>query len=325
MINPENFKKQIFSLQSNQFNDYALKVFEYQYTYNKVYRAYCDRLEKAPQNVFQIESVPFLPIEFFKSKKVVTEEWAAEKIFKSSGTTFQSRSKHHVKDVSFYHRITKHTFEEFYGPLDDYEILALLPSYQEQGDSSLISMIDYFMQFASSESSYYLHNHEELIERLNHTTNPKRLLIGVSYALLDLAEKHSFSLSDIVIMETGGMKGRRKEMIREELHEIFKQRFGAKEIHSEYGMSELSSQGYSVNGFFKLPNWSKILIRDTNDPFTYLNSNKTGGINIIDLANIHSCAFLETKDLGKLHSDGTFSVLGRFDNSDVRGCNLLIS
>ena len=325
MINPENFKKQIFSLQSNQFNDYALSVFEYQYTYNDVYQTYCVQLGKNPSNVSDIQSIPFLPIEFFKTQKVVTGKWESEKIFKSSGTTLQSRSKHHVKDVEFYHHVTKHTFEKFYGSLSEYEILALLPSYQEQGDSSLISMIDYFMKFASSDSSYYLHNHQELIQRLQNSSNKKNLIIGVSYALLDLTEYQFTQNPDLLIMETGGMKGRRKELIREELHNIFKQKFGVREVHSEYGMSELSSQGYSINGIFQLPNWSKILIRDTNDPFTYLNENKTGGINIIDLANIHSCSFIETKDLGKLHSNGTFEVLGRFDNSDIRGCNLLIS
>lgn len=324
MINPENFKSQIFSLQSNQFNDYCLGVFAYQYQHNPVYQDYCKQLGKNPTNVYSIESIPFLPIEFFKTQKVVTETWEAEKIFKSSGTTLQTRSQHFVKDVNFYHQVCQHIFEGFYGSLGDYEILALLPSYQQQGDSSLISMVDFFMSKAAPESSYFLYNHNELIQHIQEPTTYRRLIIGVSYALLDLLEKHQTQDQNLIIMETGGMKGRRREMIRPELHQIFKKGFGVNQIHSEYGMSELTSQGYSVNGIFRLPSWSRILIRDTNDPFSYLGENKTGGINIIDLANIHSCAFLETKDLGKLHKNGTFEVLGRFDNSDIRGCNLLI-
>ncbi|MAE84881.1 MAG: acyl transferase [Flammeovirgaceae bacterium] len=325
MINPENFKSEIFSLQSSQFNDYALRIYNYQFENNIVYKRYCQQLNRTPIEVKSVNQIPFLPIEFFKTQKVVTGDYNAEKIFKSSGTTQQQRSHHFVKDLTFYHHIAQHTFERFYGSLSDYEILALLPSYQEQGDSSLISMVDFFMSKAAPTSKYFLNKPQELVDQLNQPKSTKRLIIGVSYALLDLVEHYQMHHPELIVMETGGMKGRRKEMIREELHAILKKGFGVASIHSEYGMSELTSQAYSIDGTFKLPDWARIVIRDTNDPLALLGEGKTGGINIIDLANIHSCSFIETKDLGKINPNGTFEVLGRFDNSDIRGCNLLVS
>lgn len=325
MINPENFKSEIFFIQSNQFETQCLLVFNYQYEQNTIYQQYCEHIGKHPGNVNRITDIPFLPIEFFKSRKVVTGSWVEEKIFKSSGTTQQTRSLHFVKDLEFYHNIARHTFEQFYGKLADYEILALLPSYQEQGDSSLISMVDHFMSLSRPESQYFLGNHTELINQLSVDSSAKKLVMGVSFALLDLLDNSTSIPGKPIVMETGGMKGRRREMIREELHDQLKSGFEVPNIHSEYGMTELTSQAYSVDGIFQLPEWCKILIRDINDPLSYLDNEKTGGINIIDLGNIHSCAFIETKDLGKTHKNGTFEVLGRFDNSDIRGCNLLVS
>lgn len=325
MIKPENFTSEIFFLQSNQFDAAALDVFAYQYSNNSIYRDFCNYLHRTPQNVHSIAEIPFLPIEFFKDQKVVTGEWPEQKIFKSSGTTGQIRSRHYVKSIDFYHHITQHIFEKHYGPLSEFIIYALLPSYQEQGDSSLISMVDYFMSLADDRSQYFLHSQNQLVDELSHNSSKKILLIGVSYALLDLAEKIKLPPEQYLVMETGGMKGRRKEMIRTELHEILKASFHQNHIHSEYGMTELTSQAYGVDGLFTFPTWCKPMIRDVNDPLTTVGHGKVGGLNIIDLANIHSCAFLETKDLAKTHENGTFEVLGRFDNSDIRGCNLLIN
>ncbi len=323
MINLKNFKSEIFSLQSNQFEDYALLIFQYQFQHNLIYNEYCTSLNKTPDTVQSLHQIPFLPIEFFKTQKVVTGTWEPEKIFQSSGTTGQSKSHHYVKDLGFYHKIARSIFEDFYGPLSDFEILALLPSYQQQGNSSLISMVDYFMNQASIKSNYYLGNSKELSLRLNSLESKNKLLIGVSFALLDLLEASFFDIGNLIVMETGGMKGRRKEIIRPELHQMFQKGFGVPAIHSEYGMSELTSQAYGLNGYFKFPKWAKVLIRDINDPFHYMDIQKTGGVNIIDLANLHTCAFIETKDLGRQLTGDTFEILGRFDNSDIRGCNLL--
>lgn len=322
MFNYENFKSEIFFIDAANFESSALDVFQYQFHNNIIYNHFCLNLNKHPDNVTKVTDIPFLPIEFFKTKKVVSGTFKSEKIFKSSGTTGMERSRHYVKDLSFYHHLAQRAFETRYGKLADYEILALLPSYQEQGDSSLISMIDSFMSLSKPESSYYLDNREQLNI---HLKGPgKKLLFGVSYALLDLIESSNVETRDLLVFETGGMKGRKKEMIREELHSQLNKGLGIKVIHSEYGMTELTSQAYGVGGFFSFPEWCRVLIRDTNDPFSYLGSGKSGGINIIDLGNIDSCSFIETKDLGKQHDNGTFEVLGRFDNSDVRGCNLLV-
>ena len=321
MFEYKKFKSDIFNTNSQNFEDRALTIFAFQYEENPIYHTYCKFLGKNPKNVQSLDEIPFLPISFFKSQKVQTGNRQVEKVFKSSGTTSMTRSEHHVTDVSFYHQVATQIFEAQYGSLRDYFILALLPSYQEQGDSSLISMVDHFIA-QSRSGGYFLQNTDELIRELE--SDQKKILIGVSYALLDLAENHQIQPKNVILMETGGMKGRRKEMIRRELHQAIKAGIEVSEIHSEYGMTELTSQAYGRNGLFQPPPWMKIMIRDTNDPFSYLNSQKTGGINIIDLANVDSCAFLETMDLGQITENGQFEVLGRFDNSDIRGCNLLV-
>lgn len=319
----DSFKKDIYQIEESGFEAAAVALFDYQWHENELYQSYCNHLSKNPTNVRQLTDIPFLPISFFKSHQIQTEKWVPEKIFKSSGTGNDSRSKHLIRDLAFYLENTLRSFETFYGKVNQYQIRALLPSYQEQGDSSLIAMVDHFMSKAP-DSAYYLKRDEELIEDLLENKNPS-LLIGVSFALLDLAEKHTLNLNDQIIMETGGMKGRRKEMIRDELHGVLRNAFNLDRIHSEYGMCELFTQAYAPEkGVFRFPKWAKVLVRDINDPFVYLPPKRTGGINIIDLANVDSCAFIETKDLGKTGDNGAFEILGRFDNSDIRGCNLLI-
>jgi phenylacetate-coenzyme A ligase PaaK-like adenylate-forming protein len=319
----------IFSISSHkQFEKTALKVFRFQYENNKVYREFCDHLNVVVADVKSIQQIPFLPIQFFKSHGVVSNINPIQETFTSSGTTGTSNSKHLVTDVSLYEESYRNGFSEFYGNIEDYVVLALLPSYLERTGSSLIYMVEDLIQMThNSDSGFYLSNHNELIEKL--TTLDKAgqnvILIGVTYALLDLIEKQQFQLQNTIIMETGGMKGRRKEMIREELHEQLCKGFGVSAIHSEYGMTELLSQAYSLgDGIFECPNWMHILIRDTEDALTYIDNGKTGGINVIDLANINSCSFIATQDLGKKSNNNSFEVLGRFDNSDIRGCNLMV-
>ncbi len=319
----------IFTISSQkQFEKIALKTFRFQYENNLVYREFCDFLKTEVQKVKSLEQIPFLPIQFFKSHAVVSSTNAAEETFTSSGTTGMATSKHFVTDISLYEESYRKGFSQFYGNIEDYVVLALLPSYLEREGSSLIYMVEDLIQMTNNpESGFYLHNHEELIEKLTRLNNLGQnvILIGVTYALLDLIEKHPFQLQNTIIMETGGMKGQRKEMIREELHEQLCQGFGVTAIHSEYGMTELLSQAYSLgNGVFECPSWMQILVRDTEDALTYVADGKTGGINVIDLANINSCSFIATQDLGKKNPNNSFEVLGRFDNSDIRGCNLMV-
>lgn len=319
----------IFTISSQkQFEKIALKVFRFQYENNLVYREFCDFLKTDVQKVKSLGQIPFLPIQFFKSHKVVSNENSVQKTFTSSGTTGIATSKHFVTDVSLYEESYRKGFSQFYGNIEDYAVLALLPSYLEREGSSLIYMVEDLIKMTNNpESGFYLHNHEELIEKLIRldSSGQNVILIGVTYALLDLIEKHPFQLQNTIIMETGGMKGKRKEMIREELHEQLCQGFGVTAIHSEYGMTELLSQAYSLgNGVFECPSWIQILVRDTEDALTYVAEGKTGGINIIDLANINSCSFIATQDLGKKNPNNSFEVLGRFDNSDIRGCNLMV-
>ena len=314
----EKIKQRIPFTNEDNFIDSSLIAFEYQYHHNPVYQSYCNYLSKTPKSVDRLEEIPFLPIEFFKNHAVKTGSWNTTKIFKSSGTTASARSQHAIKDLEFYHQTAKNCFEDQFGPLDEFQIIALLPSYQEQGDSSLISMVDYFMNFSRRDSGYFLDREIREIISGSH----KKLLFGVSYALLDLAESE-LRLENTLVMETGGMKGRRKEITRGELHSILKHSFGVEKIWSEYGMTELQSQGYGANGEFIMPGWANCLVRDLNDPFSYVEEGVTGGINIIDLVNIDTCSFIETKDLGRKNG-GFFEVLGRFDNSDIRGCNLMI-
>ena len=306
----------------------ALKVFRFQYENNLVYQAFCDFLKVDKQSVKSLEQIPFLPIQFFKSHDVVANTDDIQETFTSSGTTGMITSKHLVTDVSLYEQSYRNAFSEFYGNIEDYAVLALLPSYLERSGSSLIYMVKDLIELSNNENSgFYLHNYDELIAKLVELDNAGQnvILIGVTYALLDLVEKQNFQLKNTIIMETGGMKGKRKEMIREELHEILCTSFRVQNIHSEYGMTELLSQAYSLgNGIFECPTWMQILIRDTDDAMTYVNNGKTGGINVIDLANINSCSFIATQDLGKKYPNNSFEVLGRFDNSDIRGCNLMI-
>lgn len=324
-MNPEK----IFSISSEQdFNKITLEVFRFQYDNNPVYRKFSDLLNIDPGQVKTLDKIPFLPIDFFKSHTVLSSKDEIQKTFTSSGTTGAKTSKHHVTDLSIYEQSFNLGFQRFYGDIKDYVVLALLPSYLEREGSSLIYMAQHLIEKSGhSDSGFYLNNLSELQSKLISLDNQgqKVLLIGVSFALLDLAENFQFNLKNTIIMETGGMKGRRKEMIREELHHILKKGFGVSAIHSEYGMTELLSQAYSFgNGIFECPPWMKILIRDPEDAQSYLKTNSTGGINVIDLANINSCSFIATQDLGKKAENNSIEIMGRFDNSDIRGCNLMV-
>jgi len=319
----------IFTISSQkQFDKIALKVFRYQYENNKVYKEFCDFLKTDVQKVKSLQQIPFLPIQFFKSHVVVSNSDEIQETFTSSGTTGMITSQHLVTDISLYEQSYRQAFSQFYGNIEDYAVLALLPSYLERSGSSLIYMIKDLIELSNNEhSGFYLHNYDELISKLIELDNSGQnvILIGVTYALLDLIEKQNFQLKNTIIMETGGMKGHRKEMIREELHQILSQGFGVPSIHSEYGMTELLSQAYSLgNGIFECPSWMHILIRDTEDALSYVDYGKTGGVNVIDLANINSCSFIATQDLGKKYPNNTFEILGRFDHSDIRGCNLMV-
>lgn len=319
----------IFAISSKkEFEKITLKVFRHQYDNNIVYRDFCNFLNKDKQNVKSIKEIPFLPIQFFKSHNVLSSTEPVQETFTSSGTTGMVTSRHLITDLNFYEQSFRLAFSQFYGNIEDYVVLALLPSYLEREGSSLIYMVEDLIQGSNNpDSGFYLHNYDELITKLIALDNAGQnvLLIGVTYALLDLIEKQDFQLKNTIIMETGGMKGRRKEMIREELHDVLCKGFGVGEIHSEYGMTELLSQAYSLgNGIFECPPWMDIHIRDTEDALSYIDYGKTGGINVIDLANINSCSFIATQDLGKKYPNQSFEVLGRFDNSDIRGCNLMV-
>lgn len=311
------------------FESISLQVFRFQYENNLSYKTFCDLLHTDIKKVTSIDKIPFIPISLFKSNTVVSGVNSDYEIkFTSSGTTGDLTSSHFVKDITWYTNSYIKGFELTYGSVSEYTILALLPSYLERNGSSLIYMVEDLITKSNSEhSGFYLHNHKELIQKIHflENSNKKTILIGVTFALLDLIEKEQFQLKNTIIMETGGMKGKRKEMIREELHDILCKGFGVSKIHSEYGMTELLSQAYSKgDGIFDCPPWMKVLIRDTEDALTYLPDGKTGGINVIDLANINSCSFIATQDLGKKHPNNSFEVLGRFDNSDIRGCNLMV-
>ena len=319
----------VFNIQNqSDFKTCALQVFRHQFKNNAIYRSFCDLLYIHSSDVKEIEEIPFLPIQFFKSHAVLSSTQAVKETFTSSGTTGSSVSKHMVTDLSWYTKSYTKGFEYFYGPIEDYTVLGLLPNYLERDGSSLIYMVDDFIKKSNKPASgFYLNNLTELSKTLIalDKKGEKVLLIGVTFALLDLIERQQFKLQNTIIMETGGMKGRRKEIIRNELHEILCAGFGVSKIHSEYGMTELLSQGYSSgDGVFDCPPWMKILARDTEDALTMVGTNKTGGLNVIDLANYNSCSFIATQDLGKVDNNGSFEVLGRFDHSDIRGCNLMV-
>ena len=320
----------IFSIKNKiDFENAALRTFRYQYTYNSVYQQFCNLLGISKKEVRQIKEIPFLPISFFKTKKVVANTNAVQKIFESSGTTGSTTSKHYLTDLEVYKKSFLQGFERLYGSPEQYKIVAVLPSYVERSNSSLIYMIEGFLkQHPDPESGFYL-NAEAKLKKILETQqvlNQKILLIGVSFALLDLIEDRQYNLgTNAIVMETGGMKGRRKELIREELHQLLRKGFGVFNIHSEYGMTELLSQAYATaDGKFVAPPWMHVLIRSTEDALQLLPYQKNGGINIIDLANYNSCSFIATQDLGIAFEDGRFEVKGRFDDSDIRGCNLMI-
>ncbi len=321
-------KLNIFSINDADFEEAALSVFQYQAVHNDVYRNYLCHLGKNAEKVTAVAEIPFLPIEFFKHHVIKSGAFNAEAVFASSGTTGSNTSRHYVKELGLYKNSFSAAFKLFYGNPHQYCILALLPSYLEREGSSLVYMMQGLIeQSRHPRSGFYLHEHEKLatvLSQLEQMAQPT-ILIGVSFALLDFVEKYQLPLTHTLVMETGGMKGRREEMIREELHRKLKKGFGVGKIHSEYGMTELLSQSYSRgHGIFYTPPWMRIYIRDLYDPFEFMPDGRSGAVNIIDLANIHSCAFLQTSDLGRRCADGSFELLGRSDNSDIRGCNLLL-
>ncbi|MEC3878721.1 acyl transferase [Parapedobacter sp. 10938] len=320
---------EIFSIQTRQaFDEVCMKTFRHQAQHGAVYKEYLSLIHVDPATIQRPEAIPCLPIDFFKNHRITTGPEAPQQVFTSSGTTGTVQSKHYVADITIYEDSFRTAFNQFYGNPSDMAILALLPAYSEREGSSLIYMVDDLIrQSAHPRSGYFLYNHDDLQDSLRElkATGTPTLLIGVTYALLDFVENHVVDFSELIVMETGGMKGRRREMIREEVHERLCRGFSVSEIHSEYGMTELLSQAYSAGGgIFRCPPWMDVFIRDTNDPLDTVSTNRTGAINIIDLANIHSCAFIATQDLGRKQADGSFEVLGRFDQSDIRGCNLLV-
>jgi hypothetical protein len=354
----------VFQVAESNFEQLSLEIFHLQYQFNSIYRDYVDMLKIKPENVTDLSRIPFLPIQFFKTHTVRTNGFNPEIMFESSGTSQSINSRHYVKDIALYRQSFLKTFELFYGPVSSWCIIALLPSYLERKNSSLVFMVDELIrQSKHSRSGFYLYDHEKLYETLKtqEASDQRTLFMGVSFALLDFAEKYSLPLKQTIVMETGGMKGRREEIVRDDLHEFLKNKFKVDVIHSEYGMTELLSQAYSKEaGIFRTPPWMKVLMRDEEDPLTvqsaasslqleaaliqknsriagngllFTNDSRaragdvpsvTGAINIIDLANIYSCSFIATDDAGKLYPDGSFEVLGRLDNSDIRGCSLMM-
>ncbi|MCL2131594.1 MAG: acyltransferase [Lentimicrobiaceae bacterium] len=325
-----NLREQIFSIQNQEdFTAVALQVFDYQYENCKIYRQYADMLHCEKERIVAVEQIPFLPIEFFKTQRIIAEGKSAQLRFTSSGTTGMQTATHFVADKTLYEESFLRCFRRFVGNPKDYAVLALLPSYLERENSSLVYMVnELIVQSENPDSGFYLYDFEQLADKINRldANNKKILVFGVSFALLDLVGQYQFNPKNLIVFETGGMKNRRKEITREELHQKLQIGFGVKTIYSEYGMTELLSQAYSTDGkTFNAPAWVKILIRDPQDPLSIVNQpDRRGGINVIDLANLYSCSFIATQDLGKIHSDGSFEVLGRIQNSDIRGCNMLI-
>lgn len=320
----------IFSVSTSNFDQLALAIFKLQSQHCDIYKTYLSHLQINPSQIKTIQQIPFLPIEFFKTHRVLCKGKTVQKMFTSSGTNNQYvPSRHFVHDVAVYEQSFITSFRQLYGSPNDYAIIGLLPSYLEREGSSLIYMVSSLIkQSRQSDSGFYLYNHNELFQILckRAENKQKTILFGVTFALLDFVEKYKLSYPELIIVETGGMKGKRKELVRTELHKQLMAAFGVSHIHSEYGMTELLSQAYSHgNGLFHTPSWMRILIRELNDPFSYLPYHSTGGINVIDFANIYSCSFIATQDLGKLYPNNTFEVLGRFDESELRGCNLLMN
>jgi len=327
------FKHSIFNLQSPfEFNEIAISLFRYQYRKNDIYKRFTDSLGISESQVYHPEQIPFLPVSFFKTHKLVAGNYSEELIFESSGTSGMETSKHYVVDASCYQESFTRGMQLAYGDLSQYVVFALLPSYLERKNSSLVYMVERILQQSNRQmGGFYLNELGELQQQLQEAQSKglKIMLFGVTFALLDMAEKFPVNISEAIVIETGGMKGRRDELTRMDLHTQLCKAFGVKKIHSEYGMTELLSQAWSSgDGIFRCPPWMKVMITDTNDPLSFLETGRTGGINIIDLANFHSCSFIATQDLGRVFKDDatdeeSFEVLGRFDNSDIRGCSLL--
>lgn len=326
----DNIRELIFRISNkSDFKNIALEIFRLQVSNNPVYQQYVSILGTDINSVNSVEKIPFLPIEFFRNHRIITGNHPSEKVFESSGTTDAMTSRHYVTDLSLYEKSFTTSFRYFYGDPENYFFAALLPSYTERDNSSLVYMADFLIRNSSdSRSSFFLEDKLRLLDTLQiiKAEKGKGILIGVSFALLDLAEEFLPDLNGIIVVETGGMKGRRKEVTREELHNTLKEKLNIASVHSEYGMTELLSQAWSKgDGIFHTPPWMKIVLREINDPLSvFTDHGITGGINVIDLANINSCSFISTGDLGSLHPDDCFEVLGRFGNSDLRGCNLLI-
>jgi phenylacetate-coenzyme A ligase PaaK-like adenylate-forming protein len=325
----KSFKKRLKYVDKDGFADFSLELFNYQVKNNSVYREYVEGIDVDSSKIERPEDIPFLPISTFKHRDVKTGSWEEVMIFESSGTTGMETSKHYIEDLEFYKEGSTSIFTHFYGEPEDYVILALLPSYLERDNSSLIYMVNNLISLSGCvESGFYLSNLEELNDKLTEllkTPKKKVMLWGVTFALIEFAEKYPMDLKETIIVETGGMKGRGEELVRAEVHAILRQKFNVENIHSEYGMTELMSQAYALkDGLYRCPPWMRIYTREINDPFCLCEPGQQGVINIIDLANIHSCAFIATEDLGRIYQDGSFEVLGRLDNSDMRGCNLLL-
>lgn len=320
-----DWEEKVFGLTNEETaRQIALEVFCYQYFNNQIYGAFCKALKRNPDSVQTVEQIPFLPIRFFKTHSVKTGQFESQLVFKSSGTTAETSSRHFVKDSALYEKSFSRCFERFYGDAGGLCILGLLPSYLERGDSSLVYMVSKLIERSGHpQSGFYLYEHEKLAQTLAHleASGQQTILFGVSYALLDFAERFSLPLKHTTVIETGGMKGRRKELTKDELYTELRQAFSTDTIHAEYGMTELLSQAYALNGLYQTPPWMQILLRDETDPLAY--TNRTGAINVMDLANLYSCSFIATDDRGRLHADGRFEVLGRLDNSDIRGCSQL--
>jgi len=326
----KSFKQKLVSVDKNSFKQSALELFRYQAVHNPVYSLYLDLIGTDLDNINEIHKIPFMPISFFKHKKIKTGHWQEEEVFESSGTTGGPVSRHYIQDLKFYQQVTFSIFHSFYGNPEEYVLLALLPSYLEQKHSSLVRMVDFLIRRTGSvHSGFFLHNEEELIDRLDYLQRKSRkkiILFGITFALMDLAERFNRVFKDVIIMETGGMKGRREEIIRQEVHERLIESFHVGSIHSEYGMTELMSQAYSKgDGIYKNPPWMKVFTREITDPLSIDNELGYGALNVIDLANFHSCAFIATEDLGVIHGEDGFEILGRIDNSDTRGCNLMLN
>lgn len=329
MLNIAEFQSEVFKVDESTFSAKALAVFEFQAKNNPVYRNFLHYLDIHLSTICRIEDIPFLPITLFKNQKVICDGYSTDFYFESSGTGNMERSKHFVPDTDLYIRSFLTGINLAYSDISQYCIAALLPSYLEREHASLVYMCNHLINNSKQPGSgFFLNEFENLTQLIRHNEAQQipTMVIGVSFALLDLADYFQMPLKHTLIMETGGMKGRRTELTRPELHDYLRRAFGPNAIHSEYGMTELLSQAYAKrNGYFFTPPWMKVFIRDTEDPLSLINNGKTGCINIIDLANIYSCSFIATQDLGKVNSDGSFEVLGRFDNSDVRGCNLLVN